>query len=290
MQKYKYIWIFSLLILCVSCMRDKNKDCPYIPLHFSYKADGNEEVIGEYMDSAKLFVYNDQEDLVEVKDLTKQDLIDGIHLYIPHGVYHVVCWGNLTDKTELNNHASLSTATINNIDLANHTMKTNSRAYWGAVTFDKYVCRTEDEFVLLELESAHINLDIRLNDYIEREAEVKVHNLMPQYNFSKLASLPSKETYSPQVEVFGDEKMQKALLSVLRFNTKNPIVIEITTQANKDRPLLIPLEKYLAEHYPNLIVENQNEVTIVINAYFDAVHMSFVIPGWESESGSATIK
>lgn len=290
MQKTKYIISLIVILCCFSCIKEDLDNCPTTRLFFSYLADSDTEVLEQYIASAHLFVYNDKKELVMTKSLSQKELIqkEGVGLVLPQGRYHAVCWGNIRANTEMSQYNSLSSGLITTAGfLSNEKIETSDALYWGEQEIRIESKEAVSDTHLLKFRSAHINLSINVYG-VDEAVAITVHNLMPQYNFMMDPMQPYETVYTPEVTFLPEEKGYRSYLHTLRFKTRNPIAIEVKTEA-MDVPYRLELSKFLETFYPHVLLEERQEVTIPIVIQFDGLDITATIPEWVGNDGHVQV-
>ena len=165
----KYLPVVIGLLLTVSvtsCVYDdKAADCDNVILRFIYYADGEENVIQDYLYGIDVYIFDGKGKLVAKAHLTEQEIRAGtpLELDLPDGTYHAVAFGNDFDNTSLEN--ILTPVDLERISMynPNSEKQTNDRNYFGKHTFE--VTSSEEYFrpvveETVEMKSAHTELRI----------------------------------------------------------------------------------------------------------------------------------
>lgn len=149
-----------------SCVYDdKAADCDNVILRFIYYADGEENVIQDYLHGIDVYIFDGKGKLAAKAHLTEQEIRAGmpLELDLPDGIYHAVAFGNDFDNTSLEN--VLTPVDLERISMynPNSEKQTNDRNYFGKHTFE--VTSSEEYFrpvveETVEMKSAHTELRI----------------------------------------------------------------------------------------------------------------------------------
>lgn len=280
------ILFMSLLFILTGCMKENRDNCP-VSTHilFHYQADGESNVIDEYIESGTLFVFNAQGDLAEkISVSTKQLHTDGVFLTLPFGEYRLVCWGNVNGHTEITGSENLKNMRIHSPGFTASTpILTNDALYTGSIplTVRKGV---DDQVERLDFRAAHINLEIYVRSSVQ--PVIQVDHLMPQYNGLMEETQPFETTYIPSVSYTEEHEVFGALLNVFRFKNDNPIMINVELPGLPwASAISISLKDFMAQQVPPLTVEDKQEVTIPILIEFDGLAVICKIPEWLIEVG-----
>ena len=105
----KILMLLSVVVLAAGCIKEDLDDCWNVSLYFQYLADGDKDVLSQYVDKVDLYVYNEQDELVESVSYHQDELINfqaTPHFRLEPGRYRVVTVGNAHDQTVVVNEAS----------------------------------------------------------------------------------------------------------------------------------------------------------------------------------------
>ena len=96
MHKYKlYSFLLGVALVFASCIHDSNSDCPEdvrLALAFEYFADGNNNVVSNYIQSSDIFIYDAQGVLHKTVVANRLELEDTKDIYLKPGAYTFVLW------------------------------------------------------------------------------------------------------------------------------------------------------------------------------------------------------
>lgn len=98
----RMICLLLVPVLTTGCIKDDMGDCDNVSLSFRYLADGDTDVLRQYMDKIDLYVFNAQNQLVDILTYSQDDLSDeeqAVRLRLSPGTYRVVALGNAYDRT-----------------------------------------------------------------------------------------------------------------------------------------------------------------------------------------------
>lgn len=103
--------------LCVSCVKERIKDCqrPFV-LSFQYTTASveNQDLFHSAMENATLFVYDQDDHMVESRKIGLADFVDGqkYELALPNGVYTMVVFGGVDSTYQYYETESWKTARV----------------------------------------------------------------------------------------------------------------------------------------------------------------------------------
>ena len=285
-----FLHILSLLsvwtILAGGCIREGLEECPNVKLVFRYDADTDYDVFSRYIESVTLFVYDGEGQLIQIKEVDQTALkqFQGTELALKKGEYRIVCWGNASENTEIDpgkgrvQHPNMS---------KKEKIPTNDRLYYGsrAISIDPEKIQAPEE---IRFCASTIRLSIYVKGIGTKTdpgswGEVKIHNLMPQYNFSMKPACAPSETYYPVLVPATKGEMEVARLNVFRFENDNPVIIEVNDRKS-GTDYQLNLKDFMASQQPPLTVEDRQEVEISVLFEFSSLGIKVSVPDWESEN------
>jgi len=97
-------------VLTTGCIKDDLDDCDNVTIYFQYLADGDKDVLYQYMSKVDLYVFDSNGHILGVgsynqDELTKFEAVPSFKLR-PGQRYKVVAVGNAYDHTEVVNYAT----------------------------------------------------------------------------------------------------------------------------------------------------------------------------------------
>ena len=103
------LFVLAVFVLAAGCIKEDLDDCWNVSLYFQYLADGDKDVLAQYVDKVDLYVYNERDELVGQESYYQDELIN--FQAIPHfrlepGRYRVVTVGNAYGQTAVVNEES----------------------------------------------------------------------------------------------------------------------------------------------------------------------------------------
>ena len=215
MKRWKNIvWTMLLVpVLVTSCIKDDLDDCHNVTIYFQYLADGDKDVLYQYMDKVDLYVFDESGHILGVGTYNQDQLssfsaVPSFKLK-PGKRYKVVAIGNAYDHTQVVNLESETS--FDNIYIQS--------PYWGVPDpvinhDDNYM--GQKEFVMPEgnlvmhrdtvtLYSSHVDVDIEITGLPapqtrgEMPISVRFEHSNAQTSFNNEINLDEKGTCYPEL-------------------------------------------------------------------------------------------
>ena len=208
------VWIMLLVpVLVTGCIKDDMDDCKNVTIYFQYLADGDKDVLYQYMSKVQLYVFDEGGHILGVGTYNQDQLssytaIPSFKL-TPGKRYKVVAIGNAYDHTQVVNLTS--STSFDNIYIQS--------PYWGVPDpvinhDDNYM--GQQEFVMPEgnfvvyrdtvtLYSSHVDVDIEITGLPapqtrgELPISVRIENSNAQTSFNNEINLDEKGTCYPEL-------------------------------------------------------------------------------------------
>lgn len=280
----------TLLLLMGSCIKENMEDCPQIHFFFSYMANGESNVIGDYIDDGILYVFNYSDgQYINKFPVSKMQLTskERFSISLPEGRYRVVCWGNASTNTLLPNSKSLDESLVGHPDYKDElsVLSTNDHLYYASSELT--VQSGKSSLCEVAFISAHINLEVYVKNLVDIPI-IEFHHLTPLYDFEMNAVYPYSVSYRPQVNIDIENKQYSARFQTLRFATDNPITMEILNSSGVSvyqlalADFMAKNELYRRTDTRTITTEGINELTIAILVEFKGLDVNVSIPDWEA--------
>lgn len=215
MKRLNYIvWMLLLVpVLVTGCIKDDLDDCHNVTIYFQYLADGDKDVLYQYMDKVDLYVFDEGGHILGVGTYNQDQLrnfsaVPSFKLK-PGKRYKVVAIGNAYDHTQVVNLTS--STSFDDIYIQS--------PYWGVPDpvinhDDNYM--GQQEFVMPEgnltmyrdtvtLYSSHVDVDIEITGLPapqtrgEMPVNVHIENSNAQTSFNNEINLSEKGTCYPEL-------------------------------------------------------------------------------------------
>lgn len=208
------VWMLLLVpVLTTGCIKDNLDDCHNVTIYFQYLADGDKDVLYQYMDKVDLYVFDEGGHILGVGTYNQDQLknfsaIPSFKL-TPGRRYKVVAVGNAYDHTQVVNLES--STSFDEIYIQS--------LYWGVPDpvinhDDNYL--GQQEFVMPEgnlmmyrdtvtLYSAHVDVDIEITGLPapqtrgELPVSVRIEHSNAQTSFNNEINLDEKGTCYPEL-------------------------------------------------------------------------------------------
>lgn len=213
----RIMFILLVSVLTSSCIKDDFDDCDNVTIYFQYRADGDKDVLYQYMSKVDLYVFDSNGHILGVgsynqDELTKFEAVPSFKLR-PGQRYKVVAVGNPYDHTEVVNYATET-------DFANIYLQDPA---WSdpnvPVTNHDYNYLGEKEFVMPDQEgvmyrdtvtlySSHVKVDVEIHglpapDASRQDAgipyQLSFENSNAQTSFENEVNLSEKGTIYPEL-------------------------------------------------------------------------------------------
>ena len=167
---YKLLLLLAVPVLTTSCIKEDYDDCDNVTIYFQYLADGDTDVLYQYMRKVDLYVFDEGGHLMGTREYNQDELSSFSakpSFKLPAGRrYKVVAVGNAYDATEVVN---LDATSFDNIFIQHPN--------WGngdIVTNHDHNYLGQDEFFVaggegviyrdtVTLYSSHINVHVEIN-------------------------------------------------------------------------------------------------------------------------------
>ncbi|MDO5036457.1 MAG: FimB/Mfa2 family fimbrial subunit [Porphyromonas sp.] len=274
-----------LLVACSSLIFEDYSDCPISSgrLLFEYEADGEANVLPQYIHNAVLFIYDLEGTLVYEAELSDKELNSpqGLTLpTLPPGSYRVIVWGN-ADHSSFENRDQLSSATLT---------AANSAAENDPLYFASEVIKGEGEPIqhMVHFSSAHIKIEIVCRYFSALYGEgftpvIEISSTACHYLFDQSGiPLPTDEVRDYQIPVnySASDDSHTARFAALRFTSDDTSIMVRMRHPETDEVLAeVDLKEYIKNLTPPL--EERQEATISIELVCSALGVTITPPVWE---------
>lgn len=107
MKHYTLVFLSIIgLLLPTGCIKDDLSDCDNVIIYFQYLADGDKDVLYQYMDQVDLYVFDENNRIMDVRHYNHEQLASVSatpSFRLPAGHYKIVALGNAKERTEVVN-------------------------------------------------------------------------------------------------------------------------------------------------------------------------------------------
>lgn len=275
------------------CISEDTDDCIVntTRLNFSYLADGDQDVLPQYVNNLTVFIYDSSTgQLIDTKELGlggKSKAYLELRNLDP-GLYSFVVWGNLSGFSELANIDQLSKAAIN--------LKPIKGALQSLVSSDQlYFARKDIEIQKV----SNTTIDVLLNSaHVKFDVVVKGLAQMPDLHLShQIQGFDMNMNEIEGGEVIGldpvFEKGEKPNLFRGQFSVLRPKVdflqskLSITSATAGTHEVI--LKDFIATHYPHVSVSSTQEIKIDVLFEFSDLGINVSVPDWDIEGDTGSV-
>lgn len=303
MKLIKKLILLSLVpVLTTGCIKDDMDDCENVAISFRYEANGEQDVLRQYVDKIDLYVFDTNNRLIDQRAYNQDDLnpSEGAPSFrLPQGTYRVVALGNAYDKTQVKD--------INSGDLAKTYIQ---HPNWGTASAveghdhnymgSKLINVPGDNKFLrdtLELFSSHINVSVEIHGMAAPESSTRtaggytlsLENANALTNFNNETNPDEKETcYPPLTYDAASGTYTTGTFAIYRMDSNGIL------DANRCRHILrlkdaqgnqlaeTNIYDFLAQ-YADYIDVTKQEADLPISINFTPVEVIIKVPSWYVE-------
>lgn len=304
------IWMLVATVLTTSCIKEDMDDCHNVTIYFQYLADGDKDVLYQYMSKVDLYVFDENGHVLGVgsynqDELTNFKAVPSFKLQ-PGRRYKVVAVGNAYDHTEVVNYATET-------DFANIYLQDPA---WSdpdvPVTNHDYNYLGQKEFVMpdqlgvmyrdtVTLYSSHIKVDVEIHglpapDASRQDAgipyQLSFENSNAQTSFENEVNLNEKGTIYPELIYDNENKCYRTQnLALFRMDDTDGELsadycehVMVLKEKNTGKELIRGnLYNYLVRNSDVIDVTKQ-EAELPISVTFNSVGVSITVPQWYIEN------
>ncbi|MBR6632363.1 MAG: FimB/Mfa2 family fimbrial subunit [Alistipes sp.] len=290
-------------VLLASCIKENMDGCDRC-IVFEYYADGETDVFPNHITSVSLYVFDNENQLVEPSRLGGKNPIrleqndlkreQGITLPLNHGVYRLVGVGNDYEKTEVYNAncGEMPNITFRHPDCLSREVEGNDSLYLGSklIEIDENEVYFKD---VVRFYSSHLKVLYTVKDYVvtgsqsstraETSAlQLRVKNLHPETAFDQAHPENLAEgdmvVYNPELKQIDGTWDHQVYFHIMRHGFDNDVVFELVDTTTGEVIHTLELARFL-QQYP-LININKQEVLIPIEVVFKNAAITVQIPEW----------
>ena len=284
----KKIWmLLTVAVLAAGCIKEDLGDCWNVSLYFQYLADGDKDVLSQYVEKVDLYVYDERDELVGQESYYQDELINfqaTPHFRLEPGRYRVVTVGNAYGQTAVVNEES---GDYDHIYIQHPNWGTDDvvtghdHNYIGDCYFeigaDKLVRDT------VTMESAHINVEVEIKGLNLNTKAVEGYTLVfensnAQTSFENEVNPGAQGNCYP--ELFYDEAtglVKTQDLALFRLDDQCEHVMKLMNAEGK-----VVAEKDIDEYIrENEIDITKAEATLRIGIEFTHLGVEIKLPDWE---------
>lgn len=299
------VWILLIPILATSCIKDDFGDYQSVTIYFQYLADGDQNVLYQYMSKVDLYVFDEDGHILRV-DTYDQDQLNSSSVVLPFKLtpgerYKVVAIGNAYDHTKVVN---LETETdfdhiyIQDVNWGIDPVTTNhDHNYMGQKEF----VMPEGNLVVyrdtVTLYSSHIDVDIEITGLpapvtVKRSnipVSIRIENSNAQTSFNNEINLDEKGTCYPELIYDAERGCYRTDDFVLfRMDHNNELdasycehVLVLTDSAGREL-LRGNLYNFIIRNLAYIDITKQ-EAYLPIELHFTETNVILLLPSWYTE-------
>ncbi len=307
-MKYLQRIMFTLFVFVLtnSCIKEDFDDCNNVTIYFQYLADGDKDVLYQYMSKVDLYVFDENGHILGVgsynqDELTNFKAVPSFKLKPGHR-YKVVAVGNPYDHTEVVNYATET-------DFANIYLQDPA---WSdpdvPVTNHDYNYLGEKEFVMpnqegvmyrdtVTLYSSHVKVDVEIHglpapDASRQDAgipyQLSFENSNAQTSFENEVNLSEKGTIYPELIYDNENQCYRTQnLALFRMDDRTGELnsdycehILVLSDKSTGRELARgSLYNYLMRN-ADIIDVTKQEAFLPISLEFNDLEVTIKVPDW----------
>lgn len=310
MKHWKNIaWVLlPVYVLVTGCIRENYDDCDNVVIYFEYLADGDKDVLNQYMDRIDLYVFDEQGKILGQRTYGQDQLssFSAIPSFkLPPGRrYTVVALGNAHDNTEVINLESTSLDRIffqspgweSSQIIAGHDDN-----YIGG----KELSIPDGKFRVyrdtVRLYSAHINASVEITGLpspasqtgfgsdIAMPPAVRIEKSNARTSFNNGIDLESKGTYYPVLDYdSGNVKYVSGEFTLFRMDNNGTMDEDycthelVVTDGNGQELTRFDLHDYIKANEEYIDITRQ-EAFLPIEIHFTSLGVTIRVPSWYVE-------
>jgi len=282
MRKFIFIFIILISLIITGCIKEDFDECSVkVKLMFSYRGDGNSEIFMDKHEKVDLYIYNQSDEFVGKKEISKEELIQfqGAYLSLLPGNYRIVCWGNVLNKTKVKEDR-FTTSRISHYADNELTDCVNAidSLYYG--TYELNVPEThklvKDTLIsdIIPFQGAHIKFHVKvkgLSHYFPNTEIMPIRismSKLPLVCDFKRNNTDDKCNYHVALGTGRTNPFDEYSTSFnsMRFSNDNEIGLNLVRNSDNSIFFTLPLKDFLTKE--NIDVESYNEVAVPIEIEF----------------------
>ena len=287
------------LVLATGCIKEDYDDCDNVTIYFQYLADGDTDVLYQYMSKVDLYVFDEGGHILGVGHYNQDELSHFAakpSFKLPVGKrYKVVAVGNAYDATEVVN---LQATSFDDIFIQHPN--------WGSgdpVTSHDHNYMGQKEFFIsggegvmyrdtVTLYSSHVNVDVEIHGLAnagtsECPYELSIENSNAQMSFNNCVNQDEKGTIYPELVWDSAEQCYRTdELALFRMDENGQVVADccqhtlvLTDKATGEELIRGNIYDYLLRYEEEIDVTRQ-EADLPISIVFNNVDVSIELPDW----------
>lgn len=289
------------LVLTTSCIKEDYDDCDNVTIYFQYFADGETDVLSQYMSKIDLYVFDEGGHILGVGHYNQDELSKHAakpSFKLPAGkTYHVIALGNAYDNTEVENlqATNFEEIYIQSPQLRRPEPITNhDKNYLGMRTI--YVPGGEGIMYrdTVTLYSAHINVSVEIYGLPapstragEIPYELSFEDANAQTSFTNYINQEEKCTVYPDLIYDASKKCYRTDdFALFRMDVDGELSIDccahslVLKDTNTGQELVRgSVYNYLDRNRGGIDVTKQ-EALLPVEIQFNGINADIVLPDW----------
>jgi hypothetical protein len=283
--------------LFTACIREDRSDCQNTIIHLEYVADGEEDVIKEYVEDVDMYIFDYGGHRLRSYSMT--ELPDGtIKMNLNDGEYTLVTVANAKKHTSIHEAPSDQREQFYlqhpNWYQAGDVVETHDHNYIGEVR----VQITSDGVELrdtISFRSAHVNMEIQIEGLPAPATRanipytLRIEQSHARTNFYSQLSAMGQETIQPTLTYDAESNCYRTTnLALFRMDQGGVVTREscphqvVLLDADGTEMVRYSLYDYLQRFAQQIDVTKQ-EATIPLAIQFHKLGVEIVLPGWNIE-------
>lgn len=296
-MKRSKLYLMLLPLLFGGCIKEYLDECPVLTdnvrLDFVYKGDGTDDILLSMVNSVNTYVYDARGDKVLDTVLYRPELekYRGVSLTLGAGEYRIVCWGNISDNSEVSGADNYATAAVHHpFYTAGGRVPTNDPLYHAVCETLSVASDGGSVTQTMQFRSAHIDMEIYVrggNVSSQALPVIEVTNLYPEYDFAMKPTYLLRDTgyntatYYPVCTYDTGKNAAVAIFSALRFASDDPVEIVLREEDGGEPIHVLALRDFLSSN--DIRVEDVQECRIPVQISFNRdLSVDITIPEWET--------
>ena len=297
--------VLAATVLTTSCIKEDLDECHNVTIYFQYLADGDKDVLYQYMSKVDLYVFDESGHILGVgsynqDELTNFEAVPSFKLK-PGRRYKVVAVGNPYDHTEVVNYATEN-------DFGNIYLQDPA---WSdpnvPVTNHDYNYLGQKEFVMPDQEgvmyrdtvtlySAHVKVDVEIHglpapDASRQDAgipyQLSFENSNAQTSFNNEINLSEKGTIYPELIYDNENRCYRTQnLALFRMDADGELssdccehILVLKDMSTNQELIRGNLYNYIVRNSDAIDVTKQ-EAELPIAIEFHGVDVEIKLPDW----------
>lgn len=298
--------VINLLLFSVcffsGCIGEDTGSCPEIAknnltLKFEHINNEGTDIFPEKIHRVDVFVFDTNGSFVKKQSVEKETLsvFPGTELNLDPGIYHIICLGNIYDKTSLSkfikgsllSDAFINFGILNNLKIAKGADPLYFAPKISSQAFTITVPEQGTQTVTIPFSSIHIKIKVFIKGFEDSSAEGK--ELLPMIELNNIPSgcdfnIKTSNDFISYENVTEYKNVDEQKMATLEFNTPllgTETLAQLLIKKQSDQKTLttISLKEFIRKH--NISLTGTTEVVIPIFVEYKSASVSVTLPSWE---------